>query len=74
MEQIEVNKKGNKMSVFEARIRTRDKCDNYQCKGGKLFVKGVAEEGERYYKVIACCDMCGRFYAFTRLDRRQVER
>jgi len=73
MVEVKVSKLGNKMSVFEARIRTKDRCTNYECKSGMLLVKGIAEEGEKYYKVIACCEMCGKFYAFTRMDRRRVE-
>lgn len=61
------------VDVFETRIRTRDRCSNYECKSGNLFVKGVAEEGDKYYKVIACCEVCGKFYSFTRMDRRKVE-
>ena len=55
------------------RIRINDSCTNAECKTNKLTASGVAETEDKYYKVVARCDICGKFYAFTRINRRSVE-
>lgn len=54
------------------RLRGKDRCESYMCKGNLLVVSGRCEEGEKFYKVIASCDLCGTTYAFTRINRRFV--
>ena len=71
MGEVKVRHMENGMDVFK--IRHDDRCTNYECKGNLLTVKGVAEKGDKYYKVLAYCDMCGEMYAFARFNRRNVK-
>ena len=59
--------------LYSFKVRSKDKCGNYSCKGNLLTVTGVAEEKDKFYKVLASCDACGKIYAFTRLNRRLVK-
>ena len=70
---VEVIHMRNSLDTFTIRIRRKDKCERYGCKGGALKITGIAEENEKSYKVIACCGMCGAIYAFCRINRRYVE-
>ena len=70
---VEVKHMKNGMDTFTIRIRKRDRCEAYGCKGGALIVKGIAEKDERMYKVVAHCEMCGKMYAFCRVNRRYVD-
>ena len=72
-EKLEVKEEKNGMHSFHFRIRHSDKCSKYECKSNLLTVHGIAEKEEKYYKVIAVCDMCGTYYAFVRINRRYVE-
>ena len=50
-------------------VRSSDICA--KC-GTKLEVRGVAEEKDRFYKVLAFCPACQDIYAFGRVNRRRV--
>ena len=51
------------------RVRSKDTCNNYQCKGNKLVVTGMKEVGKQHFEVLTHCDLCGRIYAFKRRHR-----
>ena len=69
---MQVTEWSNGMRTF--RIRHRDRCSKYECKGNPLTVTGIREEKDRFYKIISHCDMCGGIYEFERRDRREVEK
>ena len=59
-------------TLFSFKIRSRDRCTKQECKNNLLTVTGVAENSEKFYKVLAACDMCGKIYAFARINKRLV--
>ncbi len=60
-------------TLFSFRIRSKDKCERYECKGNLLTATGIRENKEDSYKVITSCNLCGEVYAFTRLNKRLVK-
>ena len=66
--------KENENGTRTFRIRENDKCSKYECKGNRLTLHGVCEKEEKMYKVVARCDKCGTLYAYSRINRRLIER
>ncbi len=67
---VEENKEKHLKSF---RIRSKDKCQDPKC-GKALIITGVAEEGDKTYKIMCACEGCKKIYEFIRIKRCLIER